>query len=310
MKPVSTSRYISIASQIYRHSLALLLVSVGMTGASGGATSQRATGSYVGNSAGAIAAIAPGQPPADLARQVERAHGIGAWWKTRVLQADLRVEFGGKTIIEGVMTFETNGPKARLDLKSGASAVFDGKTCWVGPGDAKFERARFHVLTWPWFAWAPFKLRGESTRLSDWQSVTWPATRGDSTSESSTSATTSTYWTSKQTFAPGTGDAPDDWYYLMVDPQTRILRGMGYIVTYGKTLEEAEKHQSALVYREYLDTLGMKIPVRWTHHTFTQADGPGKERGQVELKSVRFLPTSDSLFTLPADAIEERLPGE
>jgi hypothetical protein len=144
------------------------------------------------------AAVACAAEPS-LAEKVERAHGIHAWWGTQVLQARVEITFGDKKMIDGTAYFESNGPRARLDLASGERIVFDGSTCWVSPADATVPMARFHVLTWPWFIAAPFKVRGEGTQLEPFEKVPWEG---------------KTYWGALQTFEPGEGDYPEDWYYL------------------------------------------------------------------------------------------------
>ena len=89
---------------------------------------------------------------------------------------------------------------------------------------ASEENARFHVLTWPWFIMAPFKMKGEGITLSDYQTVHLDNKK---------------YHLMKQSFASGMGDAPDDWYRFMINTKTNRIDAMIYIVTYGKDAKEA-----------------------------------------------------------------------
>lgn len=232
-----------------------------------------------------MAANADDHVPARVAAH----HGLEAWWGTEVLAAEVTVAFGGNTVCEGTMYVETNGPRARLDLASGPVAVYDGETCWIRPADAEVRRARFHVLTWAWFAIAPFKVEGDGIHLTDWEE----ATSGGET-----------YLVSRQTFDAGEGDTPDDWYDLWIDPATGSLQAMGYIVTYGKDLETANAEPHAIGYHDEITVDGVTLPSRWTFHMYARDTGIGETIGTGSVSNVRFVPAGD-LFAVDRDAMAE-----
>ncbi len=235
---------------------------------------------------------------ADIIERVHEAHGIEHWWQTQAFQSEIRVEFGGNVGVDGTMTFQTNGPGARLDLKDGTTAVFDGKTAWLAPKGASFSPpgARFHVLTWPWFAYAPFKLTGPGVILSDFRTVE--------------TESLGTHWVSRQTFESGTGDAPDDWYDILVNPETGRIDAMGYIVTYYQSAEEAEAQPGAIVYEDYVRIGGILVSTRWLFQQYNAETGEVSGRkGEAILSNPRLINVGPEFFTRPANAQEALLPG-
>src|SRR5687768_4548611 len=190
--------------------------------------------------------------------ELERAHGASAWKRHDALRADIRVEFGGKTTLDGILSFTTDGTKSRIDLKDGAQLTFDGERAWVSPDSATFKMARFHLLTWPYFLGVPFKLRDGGVRVG------WMGDQplGDGRQ----------YPAIRLTFAPGTGDAPRDWYILYRDPQTDRLRAMAYIVTYAKAPSDRPDDPHAILYDDFRTIAGVTLATRWTFRDWV----PGK----------------------------------
>lgn len=224
-----------------------------------------------------------------VAENLEEAHGLDQWWQTEALQADLLLTFGSNPPLVGTVYFETNGPRARFDVKDGPRIYYDGTTAFISPADAEFQRARFHVLTWPWFVAAPFKLKGVGSDLTPFKTV---ALQGEN------------HWNARQTFAADQGDTPDDWYEFYVDPETYLVRQMGYIVTYGRSRQEAEENVSVIVYDDYKVVSGVKLARQWTFGTFSLTEGFQKKKGEGRLSSMRFISSSPELFAVPSDARE------
>jgi hypothetical protein len=101
----------------------------------------------------------------------------------------------------------------------------------VAPASAKLERARFHLLTWPYFAALPMKLADPGAHL---QLLGERSLRGK------------VYQAVRLTFDPGVGDTPEDWYVLYRDPSSGRLAAAAYIVTYGKSATAASKEPHAI----------------------------------------------------------------
>lgn len=231
--------------------------------------------------------------PQALLSRIEAAHGAQRLRAQRAIAADLPVEFGGQRMIDGSIIFTTDGGRSRLKLKDGTIAIFDGRHAWVSPASSTFTSARFHLLTWPYFALAPFKLGDPGTRLE---------LAGEQTLHDKPHAT------AKLTFAPGTGDAPDDWYLLYVDPQTARLAAMAYVVTYGKK-PGAPEEPHAIVYEDFQTIDGATISTTWKFYNWSPEKGPhGDMIGQATLRNVRFMTPDPGAFDKPPDAREDALP--
>ncbi len=242
------------------------------------------------------AAVETPLPPAqEFAASIEQAHGASAWRARRALQSSIVVQFGSATAIDGTMLMETNGARSRFELKDGTILVFDGDHAWVSPAAASFARARFHTRTWPYFLAAPMKLRdpGTTLELSGSRDLFGKACA-----------------TAKLSFEAGVGDSPDDWYVIYQDPETKRLSGLAYVVTYGKSLEEAEKEPHAVRYENFVTVDGVMIPTEWSFWLWSEAEGfYGNPIGKVTLSDVRFADPPDSAFAKPEDAKEDTMPN-
>lgn len=115
--------------------------------------------------------------------------------------------------------------------------------------------------------------------------------------------------TAKLTFDAGVGDAPDDWYILYRDPESHLLKAMAYIVTYGKSVEEANKEPHAITYHDFEEVEGVKIPMTWKFWLWSEEKGVhGDQLGAVRLSTVKFVTPSATAFSRPDDAKANTLP--
>ncbi len=226
-----------------------------------------------------------------FADMIGSAHGAKAYRSHAALQADVTVTFGGQVMLKGVMTFDTPVGRSRIETPDGQVYVFDGNDAWVMPEDAPVPpgMARFHLLTWPYFVAAPFKLADPGTHIDDAgiQSV-------DLHHE---------YPAGKLTFDPGTGDSPDDWYIVYRDPDTGRLAALAYIVTYGKGSHEAEKEPHVAVYEAFEEVDGVTLVTRMRMWNWDSEIGRvGETLGSLELSNYRFVEPDESTFTQPESA--------
>lgn len=228
---------------------------------------------------------------------IANAHGIEAYREHAVLQVDTVVTFGGKVRIDGVMTFDTPVGKTRIENKDGTVMVFDGQNAWVAPADAPLPptRARFALLTWPYFVAAPFKLADPGTHMED---VGQQPIAPDQPMP-----------TGKLTFGEGVGDSPDDWYMVYSDPNTQRLAGLAYIVTYGKSEKDAESNPHIAVYDAYEEVDGAVLPTSLSFWNWEPDTGKvGEQIGLVELSNYRFIKPGKDTFTKPEGARIDELP--
>ncbi len=229
-----------------------------------------------------------------VARRIEAAHGLDAWADKPAVACDLTIRFGGGVMLSGSMLYDPAGGRSRMELDGGEVLVFDGHRAWISPSSAEVPMARFHLLTWPYFMAAPFKLHDPGTHLT-------PLGRQPLGGER--------HVTVRLTFDAGIGDSPDDWYVVYEDPETSRLAAVAYIVTYGTSVAEAEKEPHVLVYEDFETIDGVVLSSTWTMYNWSLAQGiHGEPLGDVALTNIRFVEPGASDFVRPADAREAPMP--
>ncbi len=112
----------------------------------------------------------------------------------------------------------------------------------------------------------------------------------------------------KVTFRQGTGDSADDFYVVYLDPKTKQLKMVNYLVTFaalrkGRPLDQLEPH--ALVFEEWQDAGGLRVPKRGSFYKWKEEKIEGEPLGVMEFSNVQFSERSpdSSKFAKPADAV-------
>lgn len=229
-----------------------------------------------------------------FARRIEHAHGIDSWQEQTAVAADIVIHFGGADMFDGSMLYDHHSGRVRMEMEDGTVMVFDGEKAWITPEREMTPGPRFHLLTWPYFLAAPFKLRDPGASL---------------TLKASKQLLGEDFDTAQLTFAPGTGDTPDDWYVVYADPQTQRLKAMAYIVTYGTPEEEAEKEPHVAVYEGEREIDGVHLSARWMFYHWNEEQGAhGEPIGEVKLSNIRFVDPEPGRFEKPSGATEDPLP--
>ncbi len=233
--------------------------------------------------------------------EIEEAHGMSNWPAGKVLKVDISFAPPGQEFVKGTMWMNSTFAKQRFVDGKGHVYGFDAETAWkedaktpsmAGPG------TRFLLPTLAYFVGAPFKLSdpGVNLELKEEQMV---LTEGGEA-----------YDAAKMTFDAGVGDAPDDWYVVYKNPETGVMEGMAYIVTYSKSREEAEETPSCVVYKNYTDVNGLKLSQDWTFYYWDEEKGgSGEPKYLATVRKMTFVDGDDSLFSMPEGGVEEPLPG-
>lgn len=235
----------------------------------------------------------------DFVAPIEESHRAEAWRSKGALATRVEVDFGGQRALEADVVFSADASRSSMRLANGAVAVFDGATAWVAPNAEAFPGARFHLLTWPYFAAAATKLRDPGTIIEVLEPRQELGRNWD---------------TARLSFAPGTGDAPDDWYVLYRDTETGRLGAMAYIVTFGTVTsstgrEKAEAEPHAIVYDEVIELDGIPLSTVWRFYNWSEKEGiVGEPIGQARLIEPRWVDAPT--FAAPAGAIEVPLPPQ
>lgn len=220
---------------------------------------------------------------------IEKAHQKDVFLSKNAISYNIEVAFGGSTILDGMVTQLTNGAKIRIDEKNGTKVIFDNKETFICPKDAVDPMARFHIFTWAYFFSLPYKLNDDGTIWSGVSNRNWGKAKF-------------MYPTAKLTFEAGTGDAPDDWYVVYKHPETDVLEGAAYIVSFGKDLATAEKEPHAIKFSNFTTVDGVPFATNWTFHMWSEAEGYGDQIGEAKLTNIKFLGNIEALFNRPENS--------
>ncbi|MEM1056386.1 MAG: hypothetical protein AAGI52_12745 [Bacteroidota bacterium] len=105
------------------------------------------------------------------------------------------------------------------------------------------------------------------------------------------------------TFDSGTGDAPDDYYYLLLDPETSEVRGVRYVVSYGPFNPDGGHTPETIMLYDGAQTIG-GITLQEGFRSFAwDGTGPGAPKAQGTLTDIAFRPEmADVEFSVPEGA--------
>ncbi len=220
------------------------------------------------------------------------AHGgLARWWANGPVYFRFNYRPIGRRPIDTYQLVDTWSSRARHWLAEDTTAGFgwDGRTAWrIPPGVDLPTNARFWALTPYYFIGIPFVLGDEGVLLARDGTMDFEGTRYDLV---------------RATFEPGTGDAPDDYYVVLLHPETRRVGGVRYVVSdpafYPQGGQGAEK-PSTYDGAQQID--GITFPETFRSFTWTDA-GPGELVTETTLTDVVFRPnTPDSAFAVPPGA--------
>jgi len=246
------------------------------------------------------AQAAPDPRPASIdafVDTIEAAHGSAAYRQHAAVEAEFTVLYPGQVDLQGTILFDTPVGKSRITLDDGSVWVFDGEAAWVAPGSQQSAMARFHLLTWPYFFAVAHKLNDPGANLGVPESL--PGRSLEDTRPAM-----------KMSFDPGTGDAPNDWYYVFHDSAGR-LDALAYIVTFAKDQVAAAQKPSICIYDAFETRGGITYPTAWTTWFWQPEAGVvgDTHKGKTHFTNVRFVTPPVDAFVKPADATEDTLPG-
>jgi len=105
----------------------------------------------------------------------------------------------------------------------------------------------------------------------------------------------------KITYDSSAGDSPDDYYVLLIDPTTKITRGVYYIVTSPIVTKGAASPEKFITLDDLKEVNGLMLSSE--HKSYKMSDG--KIGGQVrstDVSQVKFVPRTEFDFSIPAEA--------
>lgn len=215
---------------------------------------------------------------------IEKAHEQDKFNSNNAVAYTLKLSFGGSPRIDAKITQLTDGSKIRIDYADGKTVIFDGSQVYGFPKTADFKGARFDIFTWSYFFALPYKLNDGGTNWANTEKHKWGGTD---------------YPTNKLTFNDGVGDTPDDWYIIYKNPESSLLEGAAYIVSYGKDLAKAEADPHAIKYANFTTTNEVPFATQWTFHNWNLEKGYTDQLGEGTLSNIEFVKKEASFFAKP-----------
>ncbi len=222
---------------------------------------------------------------------IEAHGGLARWYGSGPLGFRYTYERAEGPPIDTRQIVDPWAARARHATLPDSSVQFGwtGREAWVKPAAAEAPiNARFWSLTPYYFVGMPFVLADPGVNLE---------TAGQMTAEGQT------YDLVRVTFDPGTGDAPDDYYYVLLEGETRRVGGVRYVVSYpGFYPEGGASPERLMLYDGAQEAGGLTFQEGFRSFAWTE-DGPGAPAAEGTVTGLRFLPEApDSLFALPPNA--------
>ena len=236
-----------------------------------------------------------------VAAAIEAAGGLERWYANGPVRFRFRyAPIAGRDPIDTIQTVDTWRSRAVHNYTDNPSISFgwDGTQAWSLTGGAELgTNARFWALTPYYFIGVPFVLADEGVNL-DW--------------EGRLDLEGSSYDVVRATFDEGTGDAPDDYYVVLIDTETRRVGGVRYIVSYQGYFPTGGHTAEKIMFYDGSQTIeGIHLPMTFRTFRWGSTGDPGfevlgPERVRLTdstLSDVEFLPElGESAFEIPEDA--------
>ena len=229
-----------------------------------------------------------------LIQEAITAHGgLETWYANGPLSFEFDYRPNNRIPIHTYQTVDIWGSRAvhRVLPDDSVHVQFgwDGTHAWQQPAGAPLPvNGRFWALTPYYFLGIPFVLADEGVILS---------------LEEDIELEDKTYRQVRVSFEPGTGDSPDDYYIIAIDPETNRVRGIRYIVTYPGLFPNGGHFPERLMMRHAeKEYQGILFPD--SLHTYTMLDGkPLDLVTRTDIREIQYQPALvDSFFYPPANA--------
>ena len=165
----------------------------------------------------------------------------------------------------------------------GVTFGWNGKTAWMNPETAKVPfLPSFWALTPYYFVGVPHVLADPGTihEKLDTQ-IDYSGTMYDQV---------------KVTYEPKTGATPDDYYIVLINPETKLVKGVRYIVTDQRVTQgKKATPEKLLTYEGWHELSGVLFPK--SHNSYKMnGELVGEKIRTAEVKSSKFLGESEISF--------------
>jgi len=229
----------------------------------------------------------------EFVSKMETAHKKAKILKNGVVCFNLDMTFGSRNSKMKIFTTPISSA-IRVDKQGGASTVMVNGKIYSDADSTHWQSEKFGIYTYQYFFMAPYKFSDNGTV---WEKLEDMKIEDENTKRA------------KLTFESGTGDAPNDWYIIHSDPNTNLVKYIGYIVTGGgATVEEAEKNAHAIKYSNYKEVDGMPMATKWDFYEYNKEDGLGEKIGEGFIKNIELMDKVDQ-FEIINDGTYTKISG-
>ena len=220
------------------------------------------------------------------------AHGgLEKWYSNGLFQFRWKYNMLDKGLT--VNTLQTVDPStlnvihqvADSDIQFG---IHEGQS-WIHPAEATFKpHPKFWALTPTYFIGIPFIFNDPNAHFQ--------------TLEDTMSFEGKEYTQLKITYNDKAGDSPDDYYVLLIDPETKLTRGAYYTVTNPLVLDGKPPGPPKFITLDGLEDFH-DLQLATSHRTFyMEESGIGEIMRNTEISEMKFLPKKSIDFSIPEAA--------
>lgn len=218
-----------------------------------------------------------------LVWEAMEAHGgFDTWMSNGALQFRWTYrmqDLGPEAIVDTVQIFNPANFQVRHEVvDSDTTFGWTGKDAWIHPADATFKPPpRFWALTPTYFVGIPFVFGDLNASFTDAPDWTFEGTA---------------YRQVKVTFSAG--DAPDDYYILLLHPETKKVHGARYIVSSPLVTDGTPKPEKLITFEKHEDVGGVMFPTY--HRTFSMnGDELGEKVREAEAQGYEWKKPAPSM---------------
>ncbi len=234
---------------------------------------------------------APSNPGRDLVMDSIDAHGgTEKWYNNGLLQFRWTYHMsdkGPKAIVDTIQTVDPTTLNVLHEVpgKDVTFGMYQGQY-WIAPKGSKFmPPVQFWSLTPYYFIGIPFVFNDENAIFEMLPEFMEFEGRE--------------YRQVKISYTAEAGDSPDDYYVLLIDPETKLTRGGYYIVTNPLVAPNGPGPEKFLTLDDLVDIDGIKLASG--HRTFSMEDGKiGEQMRFTEVSGVKYMPRESVDLSIPS----------
>ena len=222
----------------------------------------------------------------DFVSRIQNAHKAKKYNNQQAVRFNFKLtSANGKTRMEGDFIMKPNMSKVKFKAADSTTVItWKEGMAYLSPDTSSYPKPRFNILTWPYFFVVPYKLRDPGVNIKEMG--TMPLKKD-------------TFSTGKLFFDKNVGDAPDDWYIIYQNQESKLIEAMAYIVTYQKETEKASQNPHCITYENHTVVKGIPLPVHWKFWSWSKEKGLGKLLMEAHLENIEFFVPEKNTFKVP-----------